>query len=103
MAKFYWLAHQRTVAGGRMRWHAEEADEPKVDREEIPEQADPRLLRIRERSALVAATTAPWRYSVRASVCELPSYAGARARPYAPPSTERSCGATTPRPIRSWA
>ena len=27
MAKFYWLAHQRTVADGRMRWHAEEADE----------------------------------------------------------------------------
>ncbi len=27
MAKFYWLAHERQVANGRMRWHAEEADE----------------------------------------------------------------------------
>ena len=27
MAKFYWLAHRRTIADGRMRWHAETADE----------------------------------------------------------------------------
>ena len=27
MGKFYWLAHERHIDAGRMRWHAEEADE----------------------------------------------------------------------------